>query len=212
SARRVSVGRPSHPRRRAGDRHALPRGRGSSGARRAGAVPARRGHAVGPGRRAGLRARAHRPPRAPRRGGRTRAAVGGPPGRHAPRRVESPRRGTWTARPEPDSSPKGDPLMASLTQRMIGAAKLDAATYEEVEADTTATPQAMLVVVLASVAAGFGVLRVVGIGGLLIAALASLIGWYVWAFITYFVGTRFLPGPKTQADMGQLLRTIGFSA
>jgi len=102
--------------------------------------------------------------------------------------------------------------MASLTQRMIGAAKLDAATYEEVEADTTATPQAMLVVVLASVAAGFGVLRVVGIGGLLIAALASLIGWYVWAFITYFVGTRFLPGPKTQADMGQLLRTIGFSA
>ena len=94
--------------------------------------------------------------------------------------------------------------MASLTQRMLGAAKLDAATYEEVEADTTATPQAMLVVVLASVAAGFGVLRVVGIGGLLIAALSSLIGWYVWAFVTYFVGTRFLPG--------QLLRTIGFSA
>jgi hypothetical protein len=102
--------------------------------------------------------------------------------------------------------------MASLTQRMLGAAKLDAATYEEVEADTTATPQAMLVVVLASVAAGFGVLRVVGIGGLLIAALSSLIGWDVWAFITYFVGTRFLPGSKTQADMGQLLRTIGFSA
>jgi hypothetical protein len=95
---------------------------------------------------------------------------------------------------------------------MLGAAKLDAATYEEVEADTTATPQAMLVVVLASVAAGFGVLRGVGIGGLLMAALASLIGWYVWAFITYFVGTRFLPGPKTEADMGQLLRTIGFSA
>ena len=59
--------------------------------------------------------------------------------------------------------------MASLTQRMLGAAKLDAATYEEVEADTTATPQAMLVVVLASVAAGFGVLRVVGVGGLLMA-------------------------------------------
>ena len=102
--------------------------------------------------------------------------------------------------------------MASLTERMIGAAKLDAATYEEVEADTDATPQAMLVVVLASVAAGFGVLRAVGVGGLLMAALASLIGWYVWAFITYFVGTRLLPGPKTQADMGQLLRTIGFSA
>ena len=80
------------------------------------------------------------------------------------------------------------------------------------EADTTATPQAMLVVVLASVAAGFGMLRVVGIGGLLMAALVSLIGWYVWAFITYFVGTKLLPGPKTEADMGQLLRTLGFSA
>jgi Yip1-like protein len=102
--------------------------------------------------------------------------------------------------------------MASLTERMVGAAKLDPATYEEVEADTTATPQAMLVVVLANLAAGVGALRLVGIGGLLVATLISLIGWYVWAFVTYFVGTRFLPGAKTQADVGQLLRTLGFSA
>ena len=102
--------------------------------------------------------------------------------------------------------------MASLVERMVGAAKLDPATYEEVEADATATPQAMLVVVLANLAAGVGALRLVGIGGLLVATLVSLIGWYVWAFVTYFVGTRFLPGPKTEADMGQLLRTLGFSA
>ena len=102
--------------------------------------------------------------------------------------------------------------MASLTERMLGAAKLDAATYEEVEADPTATPQAMLVVVLASVAGGVPAMRAEGVGGLLLGALASLIGWYVWAFVTYFVGTRFLPGPKTEADVGQLLRTIGFSA
>jgi hypothetical protein len=102
--------------------------------------------------------------------------------------------------------------MASLTERMLGAAKLDVATYEEVEADTTATPQAMLVVVLANLAAGVGVWREVGIGGLLVTTLISLVGWYAWAFVTYFVGTRFLPGPKTQADVGQLLRPIGFSA
>jgi hypothetical protein len=42
--------------------------------------------------------------------------------------------------------------------------------------------------------------------------LVSLVGWAVWAFVTYFVGTRMLPGPRTQADVGQLLRTIGFSA
>jgi hypothetical protein len=103
-------------------------------------------------------------------------------------------------------------MMASLTERMLGAAKLDVATYEEVEADTTATPQAMLVVVLANLAAGVGAWREAGIAGLLMTTLVSLIGWYAWAFVTYFVGTRFLPGPQTQADVGQLLRPIGFSA
>jgi hypothetical protein len=71
--------------------------------------------------------------------------------------------------------------MAGLMERMLGAAKLDAATYEEVENDATATPQAMLVVVLASVAGGLGAMRATGIVGLLLAALAFL---------------------KTQADVG----------
>jgi hypothetical protein len=102
--------------------------------------------------------------------------------------------------------------MASLTERMLGAAKLDAATYEEVEADTTATLQALLVVVLASVADGVGAIRAMGAAGLVLAALASLLGWYVWAISTYLVGTRLLPGAKTEANLGQLLRTIGFSA
>lgn len=102
--------------------------------------------------------------------------------------------------------------MASLTERMVGAARLDAATYEEVEADATATPQAMLIVVAANLAAGVGALRAVGLGGLLVTTLVTLISWYVWAFVTYFVGTRFLPGPRTEADLGQLLRTLGFSA
>jgi hypothetical protein len=102
--------------------------------------------------------------------------------------------------------------MASLLGRMVGAAKLDAATYEEVEADTTATLQALLIVVLASVADGASAIRATGIPGLVLAALASLLGWYVWAISTFVVGTRLLPGARTEADVGQLLRTIGFSA
>jgi hypothetical protein len=102
--------------------------------------------------------------------------------------------------------------MAGLMGRMLGAARLDAATYEEVENDATATPQAMLVVVLASVAGGLDAMRAAGIVGLLLAALASLLGWFVWAFVTFLLGTRVLPGAKTQASFGQLLRTIGFSA
>ena len=102
--------------------------------------------------------------------------------------------------------------MASLTRRMLGAARLSVATYEEVEADATATPQAVLVVVLAALAGGVSAIRATGLVGLVLAGLASLLGWYVWAFVTYVVGTRLLPGAKTEADLGQLLRTIGFSA
>jgi hypothetical protein len=34
----------------------------------------------------------------------------------------------------------------------------------------------------------------------------------VWAFLTYLIGTRLLPEPQTRADVGELLRTIGFSS
>lgn len=102
--------------------------------------------------------------------------------------------------------------MPSLVDRMIRAAKLDANLYEEVEADTGATKQAMLVVVLSSLAAGIGSVGGAGLMGLLFGALSALVGWYIWAFLTYFIGTRFLPEPQTEADVGQLLRTIGFSS
>lgn len=102
--------------------------------------------------------------------------------------------------------------MASLVDRMIRAAKLDAALYEEVEADTTAMGQATTVVVLSSVAAGIGSIGEMGAMGFVLGAVFSLIGWYVWSFITYWVGTRLLPQPTTQADLGQLLRTLGFAS
>jgi hypothetical protein len=95
---------------------------------------------------------------------------------------------------------------------MLRAAQLDAALYEEVEADHSALWQASSVVVLASLAAGIGS-RGSGVSGnLIIMILATLLGWYIWAYLTYFVGTRLLPGLRTQADWGQLLRTIGFSS
>ena len=100
--------------------------------------------------------------------------------------------------------------MASLSERMIGAAKLDVQTYEEVEADTTAMGQSMGVVVLSSVAAGIG--SGSGIVGLVVGSLAAMIGWFVWAYVTYLIGTKMLPEPQTEADVGQLLRTTGFSA
>jgi hypothetical protein len=101
--------------------------------------------------------------------------------------------------------------MSNLTERMIGAARLDVAIYEEVEADTNATGQALLVVVLSSVAAGLSFVTLNGIRGVILGTLSAIVGWIIWAGITYLVGTKLLPEPQTQSDMGELLRTIGFA-
>ena len=102
--------------------------------------------------------------------------------------------------------------MTHLKDRMIRAAKLDVDLYEEVEADQGALRQAMLVVILSSVAAGIGSFGQGGLGGVLITTIVALFGWYIWAYLTYFIGTRLLPEPQTKADHGELLRTIGFSS
>jgi hypothetical protein len=105
----------------------------------------------------------------------------------------------------------------SLTDRMVRAARLDTSLYEEVEADTNATSQALLVVVMAALAGGIGAAigaamdseRAVNpIGGLVGGVLRELIGWAVWSFVMYFVGTRLFKGTATY---GELLRTLGFA-
>ncbi len=102
--------------------------------------------------------------------------------------------------------------MTSFKDRIIRAAKLDVNLYEEVEADKGALGQAMAVVVLSSIAAGVGTIARGGLGGVLIGTITAIIGWYIWAYLTYFIGTKLLPEPQTKADHGELLRTIGFSS
>ncbi len=102
--------------------------------------------------------------------------------------------------------------MTSFKDRMIRAAKLDPALYEEVEADKGALGQAMGVVVLSSIAAGVGTIGRGGPGGILTGTIVALVGWYVWAYLVYFIGTKFLPEAQTRADHGELLRTVGFSS
>jgi hypothetical protein len=101
--------------------------------------------------------------------------------------------------------------MNPYLNRMLRAAKLEAGLYEEVEHDPSAMGQAIGVVVLSSIASGIGA-AAAGVGqGLILGIATSLIGWFIWAGLTYVIGTRLLPTPQTEADYGQLLRTIGFS-
>jgi hypothetical protein len=102
--------------------------------------------------------------------------------------------------------------MARFVERVIGAAKLDVHTYEEVVRDQTALGQAMVVVVASVLAVvGVGALQR-GIGSLVSEAMFGIIGWFVYAVIIYLLGTRVLPEPQTKAEMGQLLRALGFAA
>ncbi len=102
--------------------------------------------------------------------------------------------------------------MAGITNRMLRAAMLDAQLYEEVEADKSSMQQAMMVVVMSSLAAGLATRVQGGIVGLVVGTLAALVGWYIWAYLTYFIGTKLFPEQQTRADHGELLRTLGFAS
>jgi hypothetical protein len=101
----------------------------------------------------------------------------------------------------------------TFLRRLIGAATLDVATYEEVEADRGATAQAGAIVVLSSLAAGIG-MRGFGVGAasMTFFGALALMAWGAWALLTYQIGVRILPEPQTRADVGELLRTIGFAS
>lgn len=102
--------------------------------------------------------------------------------------------------------------MNTFINRIIRAAKLEVSLYEEVEADKTALGQAMWVVVLSGVAAGIGMAAAQGSIGVIGGTIGALLGWFLWAFLTYLIGTKLLPEPQTRSDLGELLRTIGFSS
>lgn len=102
--------------------------------------------------------------------------------------------------------------MSTFAQRMMGAAKLRVATYEEVEADRSATSQALAVVVMSSVATGLGLSRTWSLSDSVVGAVAALLGWLIWAALTCFIGTKILPEPQTKSSIGELLRTTGFSS
>ena len=99
---------------------------------------------------------------------------------------------------------------SSFVERVIGAIRLEPATYEEVEHDTDATWQAVLVVAVAAILSGVG-----SSGGrtqnLVGGVLASVVFWAIFALFAYLVGVHLLKGPQTSASFGEVLRALGFS-
>jgi hypothetical protein len=96
--------------------------------------------------------------------------------------------------------------------RVAGAIKLDAVTYEAVEADRSALGQALLVVLLSSLATGMGMDPYRGAVALATGVSFALLGWILWAGLIYVIGTTILAEAQTRTTIGELLRTTGFAA
>jgi hypothetical protein len=107
-----------------------------------------------------------------------------------------------------------DDAMTTFMRRVLGALGLDPAVFEEVEADRSAIGQAIAVVLLGGLGAGVGT---AGLGDgavpVILAVMASaVLGWATWAGLIYYLGTRALADRQTSADLGEVLRTLGFAA
>lgn len=98
---------------------------------------------------------------------------------------------------------------STISSRAIRAARLEDAVYEEVEHDESATSQA--VVVGTALAAGIGSIGALGVSGLIFGTLFALVGWAIYAWLAYFVGTRLFADSATSATWGELARTLGFA-
>ncbi len=104
----------------------------------------------------------------------------------------------------------------NLLPRMVRAARLDVAFFNEVEADTSLNGQALLVVLIAAVASGLGSLLggLIGGGlgpaftGLIVGIIMTVLGYYLWSYLTLLIGTRLFGGT---ADLGEMLRVIGYA-
>jgi hypothetical protein len=101
-----------------------------------------------------------------------------------------------------------------LMNRIMGVFRLDAATFEEIEADQNATGQAALVVLIVALIGAIGSIIGSLIGGTsvalpaLSAVVSVFVGWIVWSFVTWLVGTTIFGG---KADIPEMLRVIGFA-
>jgi hypothetical protein len=96
--------------------------------------------------------------------------------------------------------------------RVVGAMKLDANAFEDVERDSTAVGQAVGVIVLAAVAAGIGNIYWGGLSGIVSGTLMSILSFLIWSLIVWVVGTKLMPEPATKADFPETFRVLGFAA
>src|SRR5258708_37110073 len=101
--------------------------------------------------------------------------------------------------------------MADLTGRMIGAMKADVKTLTEIEADPSALGQAVTVLVIAGIASLVGNVFRAGVIVGVTSLIASLLGYALFSFLVFLIGTKLMPEPATKTDFSEAFRVIGFA-
>ena len=91
--------------------------------------------------------------------------------------------------------------MSTFTSRILGSARLDSQSYEEIESDHYANTQAVAIVVFSSLAAALGS-GIRDVGSTLSVLAVAIASWIIWVLLTVFIGTRLLPDRETRADFG----------
>lgn len=105
----------------------------------------------------------------------------------------------------------------AIISRVTRVFTFDLTVFQEVEEDQTATQQAWAVVVIVAVASaiGSGIGSLIGGGGflglilgLVLTPITMVVGYFLWAFITSWVGTNMF---QAQTDFAEMQRVIGFA-
>ncbi len=98
----------------------------------------------------------------------------------------------------------------SMTDRIVGALRLGAETFENIEADEKATGEAAFIVVASAfvAAAGYALRQGGEVQAGLIGAIAELVGWAVFAWFAWIVGTKLFPAPSTRSNWGEIARSV----
>ena len=100
----------------------------------------------------------------------------------------------------------------TFAERVVGALKLDANTFEDIERDPTAMGQAVGIIALAGMAGSLGSIWRLGFGRIVFAILISICAYLLWSLVVWLVGTKLMPDPATSADFAETFRVIAFAA
>jgi hypothetical protein len=102
-----------------------------------------------------------------------------------------------------------------LISRILGTLRLNGTVIAEIERDEDATVQAVILVALAGIANGIGVVVTNEIGylGFVTALGGGFLAWVIFSAAAFFIGAGIMPGDRTELEATSrgVFRTVGFA-